>query len=81
LYSTRAPRPVIIKRLGLNYVFISWYPDQCAGEEPNWVVVYTKLAETFPNARVGFGEIGTDLPPEKWTPDYAALASACCGVM
>src|SRR5262249_15986679 len=28
-------------RLGLNYVFISWYPDQCAGEEPNWVVVYT----------------------------------------
>ena len=23
----------------------------------------------------------TDLPPEKWTPGYAAFASACCGVM
>jgi len=23
----------------------------------------------------------TGLPPEKWTPGYAALASACCGVM
>jgi hypothetical protein len=22
-----------------------------------------------------------DLPPEKWTPGYAYLASACCGVM
>ena len=22
-----------------------------------------------------------DLPPEKWTPGYAACASACCGVM
>ena len=22
-----------------------------------------------------------DLPPEKWTPGYAAFASACCGVM
>ena len=22
-----------------------------------------------------------DLPPEKWTPSYAALASACCGVI
>jgi hypothetical protein len=23
----------------------------------------------------------SDLPPEKWTPGYAYLASACCGVM
>ena len=27
------------------------------------------------------GSWGSDLPPEKWTPGYAALASACCGVM
>jgi hypothetical protein len=27
------------------------------------------------------GELSLDLPPEKWTLDYAALASACCGVM
>src|SRR5437660_12504583 len=25
--------------------------------------------------------LGTDLPPEKWTPGYAYFASACCGVM
>ena len=22
-------------RLGINYVLISWYPDQCPGENPN----------------------------------------------
>ena len=27
------------------------------------------------------GVARADLPPEKWTPGYAALASACCGVM
>jgi hypothetical protein len=26
-------------------------------------------------------KIQGDLPPEKWTPGYAAFASACCGVM
>ena len=25
--------------------------------------------------------LAIDLPPEKWTPGYAAFASACCGVM
>jgi hypothetical protein len=49
-------------RLGLNFALISWYPDQCPGEEPDWAVVYTMLANIFPNARVGFGEIGTANP-------------------
>ncbi len=49
-------------RLGLNYVLISWYPDQCQGEKPNWAWVYTKLASIFPNSKVGFGEIGTANP-------------------
>ena len=49
-------------RLGLNYALISWYPDQCPGEKPDWAIVYTKLANTFPNAKVGFGEIGTSNP-------------------
>ena len=41
---------------------ISWYPDQCRGENPNWSAVYAKLASLFPNAKVGFGELGTANP-------------------
>jgi hypothetical protein len=32
------------------------------GENPNWPVVYTKLGQIFPNAEVGFGELGTANP-------------------
>jgi hypothetical protein len=49
-------------RLHLDYVLISWYPDQCPGESPNWPWVYTQLASLFPNAKVGFGELGTAQP-------------------
>jgi hypothetical protein len=49
-------------RLGLDYALVSWYPRQCPGERPNWPVVFTKLARIFPNAKVGFGEIGTAKP-------------------
>jgi hypothetical protein len=49
-------------RLGLNYALVSWYPDQCPGESPNWPWVYTQLAAIFPNAAVGFGEVGTANP-------------------
>ena len=49
-------------RTGLNYALISWYPDQCPGEIPNWAWVYTQLASIFPNAAVGFGELGTANP-------------------
>jgi len=49
-------------RLGLNYALISWYPDQCTQAKPNWATVYTKLAAIFPNAKVGFGELGTANP-------------------
>jgi hypothetical protein len=49
-------------RLGLNYALISWYPDQCPGAKPNWPWVYTTLAGIFPNAKVGFGELGAANP-------------------
>ena len=49
-------------RNGLDYVLISWYPDQCPGENPNWASIYTSLSLTFPNAKVGFGELGTANP-------------------
>ncbi len=60
---TASPTPESEKiRTGLNYVLISWYPDQCSGENPSWPAVYTKLAGIFPNAKVGFGELGTANP-------------------
>ena len=49
-------------RRGIDYALISWYPDQCPGENPNWPAVYAKLASLFPNAKVGFGELGTANP-------------------
>jgi hypothetical protein len=49
-------------RLGVSYALISWYPQQCKGETPNWPAVYTQLAAIFPNSKVGFGELGTANP-------------------
>ncbi|MFS4460051.1 hypothetical protein [Bdellovibrio sp. HCB2-146] len=49
-------------RLGLSYVFVSWYPDQCFEIKPRWKEVFIKLAQIFPNAKVGFGEIGPEKP-------------------
>jgi hypothetical protein len=49
-------------RLNVNYVLVSWYPDQCPGETPNWPWVFGQLAGIFPNSKVGFGELGTADP-------------------
>jgi hypothetical protein len=49
-------------RLGINYALVSWYPDQCPNTSTpatlDMPTVFTKLGQTFPNAQVGFGEIG-----------------------
>jgi len=44
---------------GLDYVFVSYYEDDCNGLQPNWEKVFTKLGEIFPNSQLGFGECGT----------------------
>jgi len=49
-------------RLGLTFALVSWYPQQCNDIQPNWSVVFSKLAYIFPNSKVGFGEIGTANP-------------------
>ncbi|HEY7299117.1 MAG TPA: hypothetical protein VH684_14525 [Xanthobacteraceae bacterium] len=46
-------------RTTVNYVLISWYPDQCNNLAPDWPAIFEKLAGLFPNSYVGFGEIGT----------------------
>lgn len=46
-------------RDGLDYVFISFYEDDCKIAPPDWNAVFTRLGELFPHAALGFGEIGT----------------------
>jgi len=46
-------------RAGLDYVFISYYEDDCNGLQPDWQQVFDRLGAMFPSARIGFGEIGT----------------------
>jgi hypothetical protein len=49
-------------RLGLDQVLVSWYPDGCPGLNPDWSMVFNRLASIFPNSKVGFGELGTTQP-------------------
>lgn len=44
---------------GLDYVFISYYEEDCNGLKPDWPAVFQKLSAMFPNSKIGFGEVGT----------------------
>lgn len=46
-------------KVGLDYVFISYYEDDCHGLQPDWPVVFERLARMFPSSALGFGECGT----------------------
>lgn len=50
--------PAYMKQ-GADYVFISYYEDDCNGLKPNWQQVFDKLRAMFPYAKIGFGEVGT----------------------
>lgn len=50
---------------GLDYVWISYYEDDCNNLQPNWPAVYQKLAAMFPNSKIGFGEVGTNVSSKK----------------
>jgi hypothetical protein len=52
-------------RSGLDYVFVSFYEDDCkiltnnvSSDTAKWIEVFTKLVNVFPKAEVGFGEFG-----------------------
>ena len=49
-------------RLNVDYIFVSWYPQQCNNIKPDWAAVFARLAAIYPNSRIGFGEIGTANP-------------------
>ena len=42
-----------------DYVFVSYYEDDCNNYQPNWQVVFDSLSVLFPNSRLGIGECGT----------------------
>lgn len=43
-----------------DYVLFSYYPyKDCPGLSPSWSADFNALEQIFPNAKVGFGEIGT----------------------
>jgi hypothetical protein len=52
-------------KLGLDYVLVSYYEEDCNDLKPDWPTVFAKLAAMFPNSRIGFGEIGTTDPALK----------------
>lgn len=49
-------------RLGVNYILVSWYPEQCNDLQPDWSSIFSQLAAIFPNSKLGFGELGTATP-------------------
>jgi len=50
---------------GLDYVWVSYYEDDCNGYQPNWQSVFDSLQTIFPNSKLGIGECGTNLPDKK----------------
>lgn len=52
-------------REGLDYVWVSYYEDDCNGLQPDWPTIFARLAELFPNARLGIGECGTAVAASK----------------
>jgi hypothetical protein len=46
-------------KTGLDYVFVSYYEDDCNGLVLNWQQIIDSLGKIFPNAKLGIGECGT----------------------
>ena len=44
---------------GLDYVFVSYYDENCQQESPDWETVFDSLHTIFPNSKLGIGECGT----------------------
>jgi hypothetical protein len=50
-------------RNGTDYLFISWYEQDCEGQrfsQAHWQGVFDRLHQMFPNSKLGFGELGAD---------------------
>jgi hypothetical protein len=52
-------------RNGLDYVWISYYEDDCNSYQPVWQQVFDSLHVLFPNSKIGIGECGTTKTTQK----------------
>lgn len=52
-------------RTSLDYVFVSYYEDDCSNLQPNWQQVFDSLHVLFPNSMLGIGECGTEINSRK----------------
>jgi hypothetical protein len=51
-------------REGIEYLFVSYYEEDCDGHRPStaeWEEVFADLGRLFPHAKLGFGEVGATL--------------------
>jgi len=72
-FSERYVSPAIAG--GLDYVLLSYYPTQCGGRLPSTPEVTLQLEALhalYPNARLGFGEVGLPHPASRKTAAEAA---------
>jgi len=46
-------------KTGLDYVFVSYYEEDCNNFQPDWQSVMNQVSDMFPNSKVGIGECGT----------------------
>ncbi len=63
-------------KAGLDYVFISYYPEDCNNYWPSqsgWQSVFDQLHQMFPNAQLGFGESGNSNDRDSVTQKVALL--------
>ena len=57
-------------RDGLSYVLLSYYETDCNGIRPSaatWTAYFQQLHALYPNAKLGFGEIGLNNPAKSKT--------------
>jgi len=45
-------------KTGLDYLLVSYYELDCDGYKPDWDRVFSQLAATFPNSKLGISEFG-----------------------
>lgn len=49
----------------LNYVWVSYYEEDCNNLRPDWQKVFDQLHKIFPNSKLGIGESGTSKESDK----------------
>jgi hypothetical protein len=80
---SRAYVPATVRN-GLSYVLLSYYEDDCNGIRPSaatWTAYFQQLHALYPNAQLGFGEVGLNDPvTAKTTASATSLMSYYYGI-